>query len=593
MKTIEGTIKRVNGPLVTAALPGAGMATQVYIGEEHLIGEIIWINGDDATIQVYEDTTGLKIGEKVVCVGTPLSIELGPGLLSNIFDGIQRPLSRISGEDMFYIKRGALIEKLDRDKKWPFTPKCKAGDMLKEGQIYAEVKETSMLMHRLMVPPGISGKVVYIADKGDYSIAENIIKIETANGVAELNMIQNWPVRKARPTSNRFMSNVPLITGQRIVDLLFPITKGGVAAIPGGFGTGKTMLQHQLAKWSDADVIIYVGCGERGNEMTQVLTEFPALIDPRSGKSLMERTILIANTSNMPVTAREASIYTGITMGEYFRDMGYNVALMADSTSRWAEALREISGRLEELPAEEGYPAYLPSRLAEFYERAGKVETLGHGEGSITIIGAVSPPGGDFSEPVTQNTKRFIRCFWALDRDLASARHFPAVSWIESYSDYAAIVQNWWNEKTPDWLKSRDEMLLILQETNRLSQIAQIVGQEALPDDQRLTLFTGELIKNAILSQNAYDDIDTFCSPEKLIKLSETVLNFYKKIRHFVIAGVPVIRFIELPVVNEIIRAKMTIKNEELQKFDEIDKHIKDALEEFTNLYGEEPGLNK
>ena len=496
-----GKISKIAGPLVVATgMREANMFDVVRVSDSKLIGEIIEMHGDRASIQVYEETSGLGTGEPVESTGEPLSVELGPGLIEGIFDGIQRPLEKIRELVGNSLVRGIEVPALDRDKKWHFVPKVKSGDKVVGGDILGTVQETEIVEHRIMVKPGVVGTVKSIAE-GDYTVTEQIGSIETANGEElPVTLMQKWPVRRGRPFEKKLAPNVPLVTGQRVVDTLFPIAKGGVAAIPGPFGSGKTVTQHQLAKWGDAQVVIYIGCGERGNEMTDVLEQFPVLEDPRSGRPLMERTILIANTSNMPVAAREASIYTGITIAEYFRDMGYDVAIMADSTSRWAEALRELSGRLEEIPAEEGFPAYLPSRLAEFYERAGRVVTLAGENGSITVIGAVSPPGGDFTEPVTRHTKRFIRCFWGLDKNPANARHYPAISWIDSYSEYAEEVNGWFcSNVDPRWGDIRDQVRQILAEDNKVQQVIKLVGEDVLPDDQRLVAFTAFLIKNGYL----------------------------------------------------------------------------------------------
>src|SRR5665648_717 len=516
--TAKGSIIRVAGPVVEAkGLSDSVMHEMVEVGHDGLVGEIIRLEDEFATIQVYQNTTGLKLYEPVIGTGSPLSVELGPGLLGNTFDGIQRPLETLRQLTGAYIKQARAITPLNREKKWAFTPKAKIGAKLSGGDILGVVQETDLVEHRILVPVKVQGKLVTIAPQGDYTITETIATLEANGAKTDLQMLQKWPVRTPRPHSKRLFASTPLITGQRVIDTFFPIAKGGSAAIPGPFGAGKTVTQQQLAKWSDANIVIYVGCGERGNEMVDVLDSFPKLLDPTTGHPLMERTILVANTSNMPVSAREASIYTGITLAEYFRDMGYAVALMADSTSRWAEALREVSGRLEEMPAEEGFPSYLPSRLAEFYERTGVVETLGAEKrvGSICAIGAVSPPGGAFSEPVTQHTKRFTRVFWALDADLAAARHYPSINWMASYSGYIQDLAEWWHKNIDkSWNSYREEAMRILQAEDDLKNIVKLVGPEALPDKQRLILETARIIRIAFLQQNALDAIDTYCSPQ-------------------------------------------------------------------------------
>jgi V/A-type H+-transporting ATPase subunit A len=554
----------------------AKMHEMVEVGKEHLIGEIIRLEGDVATIQVYENTSGIKPKEEVIGTGAPLSAELGPGLLGNIYDGIQRPLEFIHEKTGPFIKRGTKTEALHPDKPWPFVPKLKVGTKVVAGDIIGTVKETDLIEHRILVPPGVQGKLVEIAEKGEYTIKDTIAKVESDGKKIELQMAQRWPVRKPRPHKQRLLPSVPLITGQRIIDTFFPIAKGGTATIPGGFGTGKTVTQHQLAKWSDADIIVYIGCGERGNEMVDVLTSFPELRDPRTGKPLMDRTVLIANTSNMPVSAREASIYTGIMIGEYYRDMGYAVALMADSTSRWAEALREVSGRLEEMPAEEGFPSYLPTRLAEFYERTGIVKTLGSDDrtGSICAIGAVSPPGGDFSEPVTQHTKRFTSVFWALDKDLADARHYPAINWIQSYSGYINDLTDWWSENvSKEWRGYREEAMRILQREDELNEIVKLVGPDALPDRQRLILESARIIRNVFLQQNALDPIDTYCLPVKQVKMLQIILEFYHLAEQVVNKGAPLFKVTKLSVLPEIMRMR-EVPNEKLELLDELSKKV-------------------
>ena len=568
----SGAIIRVNGPIVEAeGMMDAGMLEVVEVGELRLIGEIIRVRDDRATIQVYENTSGLRPGAPVYGTGMPLSVRLGPGLLGNIYDGIQRPLEHIAEQSGFYIRRGEKVPPLDAGKKWAFEPVLKPGDAVQGGAIYGKIQETESIEHRLLIPPGVSGAIQEIQPAGEYTIDDIVCTVAAETGeTVPVPMAVNWPVRRPRPAGRRIAMDTPLVTGQRVIDTFFPIAMGGTAAIPGGFGTGKTMTQHALAKWSVAEIIVYIGCGERGNEMTEVLREFPELIDPRSGRSLMERTILIANTSNMPVAAREVSIYTGITFAEYYRDMGYNVAVMADSTSRWAEALRELSGRLEEMPADEGFPAYLPTRLAEFYERAGKVRTLGGGEGSVSVIGAVSPPGGDFSEPVTQHTSRFIRCFWALDRQLANARHYPAISWLDSYSEYIEDIQRWWDRYSPSWREWRDALMEILQEEVKLARIAKLVGPDALPEDQRLVLYIAEMIKNAFLQQNSFDDVDMYCPPEKQVRMMEVLVQLHRRARQFIRQGGAIAAIRELPCMIRVVRMKSTIPNDKLEQFTEL-----------------------
>jgi len=554
----------------------AKMHEMVEVGKERLIGEIIRLDGDVATIQVYENTSGIKPKEEVFGTGAPLSAELGPGLIGNIYDGIQRPLEVIKEETGPFIKRGTKTAALQKNKMWQFNPKVDVGKRVIGGDTLGTVQESELIEHRILVPPNVQGKIVEITKQGEYTIEDTIATVDSNGKRTELQMYQKWPVRKPRPYRQRLLPKTPLITGQRIIDTFFPIAKGGTATIPGGFGTGKTVTQHQLAKWSDADIIVYIGCGERGNEMVDVLTSFPKLNDPRTGRPIMERTILIANTSNMPVSAREASIYTGIMIGEYYRDMGYAVALMADSTSRWAEALREVSGRLEEMPAEEGFPSYLPTRLAEFYERTGIVKTLGSDDrtGSICAIGAVSPPGGDFSEPVTQHTKRFTSVFWALDKDLADARHYPAINWIQSYSGYVNDLTEWWAENvSEEWRDSRDEALRLLQREDELNEIVKLVGPDALPDRQRLILETAKILRNVFLQQNALDPIDTYCLPVKQYKMLKIVLEFYNRAEQVVDKGVPLFKVIKLSVLPEIMRMR-EIPNEKLGLLDELSKKI-------------------
>ena len=538
----EGIVTFVNGPVIKASnMRDFAMREVVNVGPKKLMGEIISMDGDDATIQVYEDTDGLKIFETVTGSGESLSIEVGPGLIGSFFDGIGRPLDSLLESEGMYISPGTSVNMLNRDKTWEVTPVAKPGDLVTGGTVIATVQETPLLLHRIMAPPGMEGEITWVISGGFHKGGEMVAKIKDAFGrEVAIPMIQRWPVRTPRPYRERLLPNEPFVTGQRVIDGLFPIAKGGTACIPGGFGTGKTVTQHQLAKWGDAQVVIYIGCGERGNEMTDVLEQFPVLEDPRSGRPLMERTILIANTSNMPVAAREASIYTGITIAEYFRDMGYDVAIMADSTSRWAEALRELSGRLEEIPAEEGFPAYLPSRLAEFYERAGRVVTLNGENGSISVIGAVSPPGGDFTEPVTRHRKRFIRCFWGLDKNLANARHYPAISWIDSYSEYAEEVNGWFcSNVDPRWGNTRDKVRQILAEDNKVQQVIKLVGEDVLPDDQRLIAFTAFLIKNGYLQQNSFGS-DSYSPPSKGFEILDVIIDFYNKALNLVRKGIPI-----------------------------------------------------
>lgn len=580
--TAKGSVIRVAGPVVEAkGLQDSVMHEMVEVGVDGLIGEIIRLEGEYATIQVYQPTTGLKLNEPVHGTGSPLSVELAPGLVGNVFDGIQRPLEAIRELTGAFIKQARGVTALNREKKWTFNPTAKVGANLIGGDILGTVQETDLVEHRVMVPIGLSGKLTQIAAKGDYTIVETIATIESDGKPVEVQMLQRWPVRTPRPHTKRLFATAPLITGQRVIDTFFPIAKGGSAAIPGPFGAGKTVTQQQLAKWSDANIVIYVGCGERGNEMVDVLDSFPKLLDPTTGHPLMERTILVANTSNMPVSAREASIYTGITLAEYYRDMGYAVALMADSTSRWAEALREVSGRLEEMPAEEGFPSYLPSRLAEFYERTGVVETLGQDDrtGSICAIGAVSPPGGDFSEPVTQHTKRFTRVFWALDAELADARHYPSINWMASYSGYIADLAGWWHKNVDEnWNSYREEAMRILQAEDELKNIVKLVGPEALPDKQRLILETARILRIAFLQQNALDAIDTYCSPKKQFMMLKIIVDFHRLADSVVSKGVPIFKVTELPVMEDIMRMKNSIPNDQLDKLEAVEKKMNDNI---------------
>ena len=583
---IEGKIVRVSGPVVEArGMKGAKMYDVVRVGDENLIGEIIRLNQDMATIQVYEETTGLKPGEKVVSTGNPLSAELGPGLITSIFDGIQRPLVQIKESVGDFITRGVDVPALDRKKKWDFKPLVKKGDKVTSGDVIGEVRETSLVTHRIMIPPGIEGKIKHVVDEGKYTVEDIIAKVETKEGQKEIKLMHRWPVRKGRPYRKKLDPTAPLITGQRVVDTFFPIAKGGTAAIPGGFGTGKTVMLHQLAKWSDADIIVYIGCGERGNEMTDVLREFPELKDPKSGEPLMNRTILIANTSNMPVAARDASVYTGITLAEYYRDMGYDVALMADSTSRWAEAMREISGRLEEMPGEEGYPAYLASRLAEFYERAGRVITLGSGEreGSVSVVGAVSPPGGDFSEPVAQNTLRIVKVFWALDSDLADRRHFPAINWLRSYSLYVDSVREHWEQIGKGWADLRTKAMTLLQKEAELQEIVKLVGPDALPQRERAILEGARMIREDFLQQSAFHEVDTYCPEKKQYEMLRIILDFVDKMMRAIEKGVHIDDVLRMKSRELIARMKI-VENEKFEKeFKKIEKEIN---KEFETLMG-------
>lgn len=565
-----GIVARVNGPVVCVThVQHAQMMDVALVGEERLIGEIIRLKGEEAVIQVYEDTTGLMAGVPVYGTGRPLSVELGPGLVGTIYDGIQRPLARLIEKSGPWIDRGGQLAALDRNREWNFQPRVSNGKSVAEGEVLGSVQETPLIEHRILVPPGIHGNLVWLAPEGAYRVEEPVARIRADSGEIPITMLSRWPIRQARPGRRRLLPTIPLITGQRVIDALFPLPKGGAAMIPGGFGTGKTVTQHNLAKWCEADLIVYIGCGERGNEMTGVLTEFPSLEDPKTGRPLIERTIMVGNTSNMPVAAREASIYTGVTIAEYFRDMGLHVAVMADSTSRWAEALREISGRLEEMPAEEGFPAYLATRLAAFYERAGRVETLGGVEGSMTIIGAVSPPGGDFSEPVTQQTRRFVRCFWALDRELASARHFPAIHPVDSYSEYAQDLMAWWTEREPDWALLRSEALDLMQKDRRLQQMVKLVGEDSLPDDQKLALFGARLWREAFLQQNAFDPIDRYTTPEKQVAMMKVLQHWIARATDVMKIHIPFYRVRELPVTEKIARMK-AIPNEELDTIGQI-----------------------
>ena len=577
----NNVIYGINGPVVTVKNTDSfEMMEMVHVGKQRLVGEIIGITDDITTIQVYEETTGLKPGDPVEGTGAPMNVLLGPGIIDNIFDGIERPLKAIEEESGAFINRGSAVSALDDKKLWNVTMKVKVGDKLEGGQIYATLPETPIIEHRLMVPPELSGEVVKVNPDGDYKLFDTVVVIKDDEGVEHnLTLCQQWPIRTSRPVKERLTSSVPLITGQRVIDTLFPIAKGGTAAIPGGFGTGKTMTQHQLAKWCDADIIIYVGCGERGNEMSQVLEEFSELIDPKSQRPMTDRTVLIANTSNMPVAAREASIYTGITLGEYYRDMGYHVAMMADSTSRWAEALREISGRLEEMPAEEGFPAYLPSRLAEFYERGGRAEVLSGGEGSVTLIGAVSPQGSDFSEPVTQNTKRFTRCFWALDKALAYSRHYPAINWMDSYSEYFNDLDPWFKENLgEDFIEYRNRISALLQEESSLMEIVKLIGSDVLPDDQKLVIETARVIRVGFLQQNAFHADDTYVPLEKQKLMMKTILHLHAKAKDIVAQNIPLSKILNLGLFDKLTKMKYDIPNSKPEMFDDYIKEIDEKL---------------
>lgn len=577
----NNVIYGINGPVVTVKNTDSfEMMEMVHVGKQKLVGEIIGITDDITTIQVYEETTGLKPGDPVEGTGAPMNVLLGPGIIDNIFDGIERPLKAIEEEAGAFINRGSSVSALDDKKLWNVTMKVKVGDKLEGGQIYATLPETPIIEHRLMVPPELSGEVVKVNPNGEYKLFDTVVVIKDDEGVEHnLTLCQQWPIRTSRPVKERLTSSVPLITGQRVIDTLFPIAKGGTAAIPGGFGTGKTMTQHQLAKWCDADIIIYVGCGERGNEMSQVLEEFSELIDPKSQRPMTDRTVLIANTSNMPVAAREASIYTGITLGEYYRDMGYHVAMMADSTSRWAEALREISGRLEEMPAEEGFPAYLPSRLAEFYERGGRAEVLSGGEGSVTLIGAVSPQGSDFSEPVTQNTKRFTRCFWALDKALAYSRHYPAINWMDSYSEYFNDLDPWFKENLgEDFIEYRNRISALLQEESSLMEIVKLIGSDVLPDDQKLVIETARVIRVGFLQQNAFHADDTYVPLEKQKLMMKTILHLHAKAKDIVAQNIPLSKILNLGLFDKLTKMKYDIPNSKPEMFDDYIKEIDDKL---------------
>ena len=568
----ENVIFGINGPVVTIkGETDLSMMEMVYVGKEKLIGEVIGLDKKMTTIQVYEETTGLKPGEPVYSTGLPMSVTLGPGIIGNIFDGIERPLPAIEKKFGAFIGKGAQFSPLDTEKKYKVTLKVKVGDTLSGGDIYAECPETPVITHKIMLSPLLSGTVTEVMPDGEYTVNDTVAKIKDKKGnETELTLLQKWPIRNPRPIKKRLPATKPLVTGQRVIDTVFPVAKGGAAAIPGGFGTGKTMTQHQLAKWCDADIIIYVGCGERGNEMTQVLTEFSDITDPKTDRPLLDRTMLIANTSNMPVAAREASIYTGITIAEYYRDMGYDTALMADSTSRWAEALREISGRLEEMPADGGFPAYLPSRLSEFYERSGYTENLNGTEGSITLIGAVSPQGSDFSEPVTQNTKRFTRCFWALDKSLAYARHYPAINWTLSYSEYTGDLANWYRDNvSPDFMKYREELCSLLLEENSLMEIVKLIGADVLPDDQKLVIEIARVIRVGFLQQNAFHADDTFVPLEKQFKMMHVILHLYHRAKEVVARQIPLSKITATGLFDKFTKMKYDVPNSNIEMLDD------------------------
>jgi len=585
---IIGRVKRVNGPVIIAmGITDAMMLELVYVGEVRLVGEVIKLEGDNAVIQVYEDTTGIAPGDNIYGSAMSISVELGPGLIGTIYDGIQRPLEDIYSISDQFIERGIRLPPLNREKKWHFVPhNIKPNTYLTQGQPIGTVQETISILHNILVPPHSEGELISLAPEGDYTVEEPVGLLKTTSGEENLFLMHKWPIRQPRPVKKRLLPVEPLITGQRVLDTLFPVAKGGTVAIPGGFGTGKTLTQHAIAKWCNADVIVYIGCGERGNEITDVLTEFPKLIDPRTETSLMTRTILIANTSNMPVSAREASIYTGVTLAEYYRDQGFHVAVMADSTSRWAEALRELSGRMEEMPAEGGFPAYLPTRIADFYERAGYMDVLSNVKGSVTLIGAVSPPGGDFSEPVTQHTKRFVRCFWSLDRQLANARHYPAISWLDSYSEYLSDISSWWEQEVGvDWSKDRTEIMELLQKEVRLNQVVKLVGPDALPDSQRFIIEVCTMFKNAFLQQSAFDKLDQFSLPIKQLKILNLILLYWRGGSQLIRKGVTLIKLKRMKVLQEVVKVKMTVSNEEMEKIDKLAVRLERSLERLESIY--------
>ncbi len=582
---MSGTITKVSGPLVVASgLADANVSDVVRVGSQRLIGEILQMKGDSASIQVYEETSGLGPGAQVESTGTPLSVELGPGLLTNIYDGIQRPLTEIRNVTGDTIARGVEVASLNRTKQWDFKAVAKKGQVVQAGDVLGTVQETTAILHKIMVPVGVNGVVQSISN-GKYTVEETVAVVKDDKGVEHsVTMMQKWAVRVARPYKHKYMPSRPMNSGQRVIDTLFPIAKGGTAAVPGPFGSGKTVVQHQLAKWSDVDIVVYIGCGERGNEMTDVLMEFPELKDPRSGESLMQRTVLIANTSDMPVAAREASIYTGITIAEYFRDMGYDVAVLADSTSRWAEALREMSGRLEEMPGEEGYPAYLASRLAQYYERAGVVECLGSDsrQGSITAIGAVSPPGGDTSEPVSQSTMRIVKVFWGLDSSLAYARHFPAINWLTSYSLYVDTLKDWYEENFPGFMALRDKALAILQEEDSLNEIVKLVGRDSLSEEDQLTLETAKMLREDFLQQNAFVDEDAYSSYDKQFRLLHLIIQYDNYCRDAMAKGANLDSLIAIPARELIGRAKMVAPGEYEKAYDAIEKDMREQIQKLT-----------
>lgn len=585
----EKFVISINGPVIEAEGNGDfSMNDMVYVGKDRIIGEVIKLKENRATIQVYEDTTGIRIGELVEGTEAPLSIMLGPGIIGNVFDGIERPLKTLENLTGDFLNRGSNIDAINLEQTWHFEPLINVGEHISKNTIVGEVKETETITNKIMSPFTEEGELIFVAGSGEYKPTDVIAKFRTDKKEYEITMIQKWPVRKPRPYKERLNANIPLITGQRVIDTMFPIAKGGTAMIPGGFGTGKTMLQHQIAKWSDADIIVYIGCGERGNEMTEVLEDFPKLIDPKTGRPLMERTVLIANTSNMPVAARETSIYTGITIAEYYRDMGYHVAIMADSTSRWAEALREISGRLEEMPAEEGYPSYLPSRLSSVYGRAGMTKSFNGQIGSVSMIGAVSPQGSDFSEPVTQNTKRFVHVFWGLDRELAYSRHYPAVNWKISYSEYVERLLEWYESNIDEnFEENRKEIVRLLQEENELQEIAKVVGQDVLSDMKKLVLETCRAIRLGFLQQSAMNEIDTFVPVEKQYKMLKSILKLYTESAKLVEKGIPISKIKETGLFEEYIKLKFNIKNDELEKFEEYDNRIEESLSKIEDDYKE------
>jgi len=585
----QGRIVWVSGPAVRAdGMSEAKMYETVSVGDAKLIGEVIRLTGDVAFIQVYESTSGLKPGEPVIGTGNPLSVLLGPGIIGQIYDGIQRPLKELSKKSGSFIGRGITTTPVDMTKKYHFIPTVNVGDKVEAGNILGTVKETDLIDHKIMVPPDYTGgKITKIVSEGDYDLETEIATAEKDGKLTILKMYHKWPVRKARPYQKRYDPTIPLLTGQRVIDTFFPLAKGGTGSIPGAFGTGKTVTLHQIAKWADSQVVVYIGCGERGNEMTEVLVEFPELKDPRTGKPLMERTVLVANTSNMPVAAREASIYTGVTIAEYYRDMGMDVVLVADSTSRWAEALREMSGRLEEMPAEEGYPSYLASRLAEFYERAGRVRALGSPErdGSVSLVGAVSPSGGDFTEPVTTHTMRFIKTFWALDAKLAYSRHYPSINWMNSYSGYLADIAKWWSENVSDeWFTIRNEAYSVLQREDTLKEIVRLLGPEALPDEEKLILEVARMIKIGLLQQNSFDDVDTYCSPQKQFKLMKLLVDFYKDGQQALKDGASLVDIRAMSVISSILKARMEVKDNEMDKLDQIGQIMREQFKSITGV---------